>query len=172
MQIPANLEGLTWCEKLEVLRSVNKRQEKRQHKIPKLRFVKDTPLQVHATPISKPKTASDQLYQQRRIKHLLMQARMKGIDHFDWLKESPRYRNSNSNSDNDSTSGDSDFGDHSGPHGKVDKPFGAGMEVSEAEKVLLSRYNMMSSIPKETGWKMMPEVPAALQRSNTTVFQS
>ncbi|KAJ8300517.1 hypothetical protein KUTeg_022036, partial [Tegillarca granosa] len=118
MQVPANLEGLTWCEKLEVLRSVNKRQEKRQHKIPKLRFVKDTPLQVSATPISKPRTARDQLYQQRRIKHLLMQARMKGTDQFDWLKESPRYRNSNS--DNDSSSGDSDYGDHLGPHGKID----------------------------------------------------
>lgn len=75
-----DLEGLTWAEKLEFLRSVNKRPAKPKAKPQKLRYVKDEP---DALPTSE----HEQLYEQRRIKHLVEQARIKGGKQFNWVNE-------------------------------------------------------------------------------------
>ena len=75
-----DLDGLTWAEKLEFLRSVNKRPEKPKPKPQKLRYVKDEP-----DPL--PVTEHEQLYEQRRIKHLVEQARTKGGKQYDWVNE-------------------------------------------------------------------------------------
>lgn len=71
---------MTWAEKLEFLRSVNKRPEKAKPKPQKLRFVKDEPEVL-------PSSDHEQLYEQRRIKHLVEQARIKGGKQFDWVHE-------------------------------------------------------------------------------------
>ena len=75
-----DLDGLTWAEKLEFLRSVNKRPEKPKPKPQKLRYVKDEPGTL-------PTTEHEQLYEQRRIKHLVEQARTKGGKQYDWVNE-------------------------------------------------------------------------------------
>jgi hypothetical protein len=40
------MDGLTWLEKMELLRSVNRRKEKPKLKQPKLTYVKDMPPDV------------------------------------------------------------------------------------------------------------------------------
>ncbi|XP_045185569.2 uncharacterized protein LOC123543471 isoform X2 [Mercenaria mercenaria] len=77
------LEGLTWAEKLEVLRSVNKPRDKPKNKQQKLKFVKADP----KDPVYVWSFEHDQLYEQRRIKHLVEQARIKGGKQFDWVYE-------------------------------------------------------------------------------------
>jgi hypothetical protein len=77
------LDGLTWAEKLEVLRSVNKKRDKRKTKQRKLKYVKADP----NDPLYMWAFEQDQLYEQRRIKHLVEQARIKGGKHFDWVYE-------------------------------------------------------------------------------------
>ena len=59
---------------------MNKRPEKPKPKPQKLKFVKDEP-----DPL--PVTEHEQLYEQRRIKHLVEQARTKGGKQYDWVNE-------------------------------------------------------------------------------------
>lgn len=74
---------MTWSEKLEALRSVNKPAEKPKPKPPKLKFVKAEPSEAMFVC----SIEHDHLYEQRRIRHLVEQARLKGGKQFDWVYE-------------------------------------------------------------------------------------
>lgn len=80
----SELDGLTWSEKLEALRSINKPVDKPKTKLPKLKFVKEDPDGILVL-----LTEQEQLYEQRRIRHLVEQARIKGGKQYDWLCETP-----------------------------------------------------------------------------------
>lgn len=75
------LEGLTWAEKLEILRSVNKPPERPKVKRQKLKFIKAD--SDHETFVWS--TEHEQLYEQRRIRHLVEQSRIKGGKQLDWV---------------------------------------------------------------------------------------
>lgn len=83
MRSHPELEGLTWAEKLEVLRSINKPREKPKSKQQKLKFVTAESKDPRYTWSFE----HDRLYEQRRIKHLVEQARIKGGKQFDWVYE-------------------------------------------------------------------------------------
>lgn len=82
MRSHPKLAGLTWTEKLEVLRSVNKPPDKPRIK-EKLKLLKAN----GKDPMYMWSFEQDHLYEQRRIKHLVEQARIKGGKQFDWMYE-------------------------------------------------------------------------------------
>ncbi|XP_052223176.1 uncharacterized protein LOC127839052 isoform X5 [Dreissena polymorpha] len=77
-----DLAGLTWAQKLEVLRAVSKKPEKSKVRTQKLKFIGDGNEQTFIW-----RNETDQLYEQRRIRHLLEQARVKGGNQYDWVQE-------------------------------------------------------------------------------------
>ena len=147
------LEGLTWSEKLEVLRSVNKPPEKPRRKKPKLKFVKDEPEGVW-------NSEQEQLYEQRRIKHLVEQARIKGGKQFDWVYEA-QMRSKGIDWDRDK--------------GRVDNSASSGGETSESDteegpgqenRGRLGKYGIYVP-PKGSKHKLFN--PQPVTRSNTFV---
>lgn len=181
---PSGMDGLTWLEKMELLRSVNRRKEKPKLKQPKLTYVKDMPPDVstntkkstirkasptpdNLTSLAAQSQTNSQLFEQRRIKHLLQQARMKRNSQFDWLTESPRFRYS-LNSSKDDSSDDSSICDHEQEETRSKSPkcFSPGMDVGHAESTLLSRYNIKPFV-KGGGWKV---TPMTMQRARTIIY--
>ncbi|KAK3088287.1 hypothetical protein FSP39_017139 [Pinctada imbricata] len=154
-----HMEGMTWCEKLELLRSVNKRKEKPKTKVQKLTYFKESEDNPLPAPLVREATRA-QLYEQRRIKHLLQQARMKGFNHFDWLKEYESQRFRHSGSTDSSSDSDSDNGE-----GRTSRHL-SNCRMGYNDGVLLSRYNMKKSV-KGDNRKAVPSI----NRTNTEIFQ-
>jgi hypothetical protein len=115
---------------------------------------------------------NSQLFEQRRIKHLLQQARMKRNSQFDWLTESPRFRYS-LNSSKDDSSDDSSICDHEQEETRSKSPkcFSPGMDVGHAESTLLSRYNIK---PKSQFNHVIkkPRVVKIKKNNNTFLFKT
>jgi len=78
-----SLEGLTWAEKLAVLRSVNKPPDRPKVKQQRLKYIRD----VGDHEMFVWSSEKDELYEKRRIRHLVEQARMKGGKKMDWVYE-------------------------------------------------------------------------------------
>lgn len=145
-----DLAGLTWAEKLEVLRAVNKKPERSKVRPQKLKFIRDGNGNEQ-TFIWRNET--DQLYEQRRIRHLVEQARVKGGNQYDWVQEAQvRARGidwntgklKNGNPEND---GSDDIGDKDNNHKVVN---GDTVLVSEAKRgndvvAKFSQYGIFSA---------------------------
>ncbi|VDI27523.1 Hypothetical predicted protein [Mytilus galloprovincialis] len=177
------MDGLTWLEKMELLRSIKGKKEKSKiQKQPKFTFVKDIPPEDkhqrlignkgspspdNMTSLAAQGQTNSQLFEQRRIKHLLQQARLKRNVNFDWLTESPRFRHSQNSSKDDSD--DSSVSDIEEEHLRTKSPkcFSPGMDVGHAESTLLSRYNIKPFVKGGGGWKV---TPMTMQRARTIVY--
>ena len=152
-EAPGTKNELTWCEKLELLRAVNKPKEKTKVKMPRLKYIKDM---VEPIPEAR-EPGRAHLYEQRRIKHLLQQVRMKGKEHFDWLKdrEHPLWKSAD---ESDSDSSDSFSDEERFSRRRKEKG------LTHEDGVVLNRYKVK---PVIRGVKTL----SALQRTNTEIFK-
>lgn len=162
-----------------MLRSLKKKEKPKSQKHVKLTFVKDLPPddKHQRLTASKQPQASDnmtslaaqgrttaELFEQRRIKHLLQQARIKRNNNFDWLTESPRYRYEGCKDD---SSDSSSYSEDENDRIKSPKCFSPGMDVGHAESTLLTRYNIKPFV-RGGGWKV---TPMTMQRARTIVYE-
>lgn len=121
--------------------------------MPRLKYIKDMVEPIHET--REPGRAH--LYEQRRIKHLLQQVRMKGKTQFNWLKghEHPLWRSAD-----DSSSGSSDdFSDDEKFSGRRREK-----GLTHEDGLILNRYNAK---PCVQGVKTL----SPLRRTNTEIFK-
>jgi len=175
-EFQSSAAGLTWCERLEMLRAVNKRPEKTKRKQPKLRYYKDSPVSSHEPP-GPLFSSRARLFEQRRIKHMLEQTKLKGVDHYEWLSEGRvrryRYQHSESSSDDDTTSSSSEYDDEdtlsslSITSKQMSNSISANGDGNASENPSLKQYQV-PLIVKGGGWRVLPS-PNALTKSHTTL---
>lgn len=188
---PGDTASLTWCDRLEFLRSVNKKPDKVKPRPVRVKFFKDRakPDRTAAEPLAPlvPYASRLNLFENKRIKNLLDDVKVKGQGQYEWLQTTNSSQIHQVLSDSDSTDidsseesdnvvvDDSEKEDDSQIEASLQQkiadksrmPSIKGLKPStpmlkRSESVVERRYNMPFLVVRGGGWKM--------ERAQTTLL--